>query len=299
MLDNKTNWLYALTIASVGLMVAMTIGLAGCAQMQQPDYYNKPKASSQTDAIAWAENADALQTIRPPMQIQFGLNTRQPNANQPTGSQASAPSGTGPANTKLSADAGGIPGGTASGTPAPVASAQPVVAPVGSATAMPNSTGAPPSDAPPQIASGNTADSVQSASAPPSPQAQLMPEPQTFAGTLPCFHREMQCTAQRVTLTLAPNGRWRARATYLEQNNQSGKPLTSQGCWKSVATRQPVIILLDVKGNVQAEMVMVSNNVLRLRTLDGQAPNLTYNITRQPDLDPIDELNKAPVPACP
>jgi|GEM_PF-198003 len=282
----------------VGLMMAMAIGLAGCAQMQQPDYYNKPKASSQTDAIAWAENADALQTIRPPMQIQFGLNTRQAGTNQPSSPQGSAQSSTESANSKLSANAGGITGGTPVGTPAPVASAQPV-APAGSAPTIPSSTGTPPSDAPPQIASGNTADSVQSASPPPSAQAQLMPEPQTFAGTLPCFHREMQCTAQRVTLTLAPNGRWRARSTYLEQNSQSGKPLTSQGCWKTVATRQPVIILLDMKGNVQAEMVMASNNVLRLRTLDGQAPNLTYNITRQPDLDPIDELNKAPVPACP
>jgi len=278
------------TTRRVGLMAAMTIGLAGCAQMQQPDYYNTPKASSQTDAISWAENADALQTIRPPMQIQFGLNTRQPSPTQPAGSQTTASTGSGQANTKVSANAGG--------TPAPVASAQPV-APAGPAPAIPNSTGTPPSDAPPEIANGNTADSVQSTSPPPSPQAQLMPEPQTFAGTLPCFHREMQCTAQRVTLTLAPNGRWRARSTYLEQNSQSGKPLTSQGCWKTVATRQPVIILLDMKGNVQAEMVMVSNNVLRLRTLDGQAPNLTYNITRQPDLDPIDELNKAPAPACP
>ena len=131
----------------VGLMVAMTIGLAGCAQMQQPDYYNKPKASSQTDAISWAENADALQTIRPPMQIQFWLNTRQPSANQAAGSQASPQASTGPTNTKLSADAGvtpgvtpgGTSGGTPSGTPAPVASAQPV-APIGSASAMPNTT---------------------------------------------------------------------------------------------------------------------------------------------------------------
>ena len=274
----------------LGLVTAMTIGLAGCAQMQQPDYYNKPKASSQTDAISWAENADALQTIRPPMQIQIGLNTRQSSGNQPSGTQSSTPSSIGSSNTKLSAEPGG--------TPAPVATAQPVAS-AGSVATPATPAGSPPSDAPPQIASGNTADSVQSAAPPPSAQAMLMPEPQTYAGTLPCFHREMQCTAQRVTLTLAPNGRWRARSTYLEQNSQSGKPLTSQGCWKTVATRQPVIILLDMKGNVQAEMVMSSNNVMRLRTIDGQAPNLTYNITRQPDLDPIDELNKAPAPSCP
>ena len=272
------------------MMAVMTIGLAGCAQMQQPDYYNKPKSSSQTDAISWAENADALQTIRPPMQIQIGINTRQPSGNQQGATQASSQPGAGATGTKLSAETGG--------TPAPVATAQPVAS-AGSASAMPTSAGAPPSDAPPEIASGNTADSVQSAAPTTSAQAMLMPEPQTFAGTLPCFHREMQCSAQRVTLTLAPNGRWRARSTYLEQNSQTGKPLTSQGCWKTVATRQPLIILLDMKGNVQAEMVMTSNNVLRLRTVDGQSANLTYNITRQPDLDPIDELNKMPATACP
>ena len=266
----------------LGLMVSLTIGLVGCAQMQQPDYYNKPKASSQTDAISWAEDAHALQTIRPPMQIQIGLNTRQAADNKQASAQSASSTEAGSGNVKYTAD-------QSSGTPAPVAQAQPVGATAPAAM-----------DAPPQIASGTDKDAPQSAPAPaPSPQALLMPEPQTFAGTLPCFHREMQCTAQRVTLTLAPNGRWRARSTYLDQNAQSGKPLASQGCWRTVATRQPVIILLDAKGNVQAEMVMTSSNVIRLRTIDGQAPNLTYNISRQPDLDPIDELNKAPAPACP
>lgn len=265
----------------LGLMLSLTIGLAGCAQMQQPDYYNKPKASSQTDAIAWAEDAHALQTIRPPMQIQIGLNTRQATDNKQASAQSVSSTEAGSGNVKYTAD-------QSSGTPAPVAQAQSV------GTTAPAAM-----DAPPQLDSGTNKDAppIAPASAP-SPQALLIPEPQTFAGTLPCFHREMQCSAQRVTLTLAPNGRWRARSTYLDQNTQSGKPLTSQGCWRTVATRQPVIILLDAKGNVQAEMVMTSSNVIRLRTIDGQAPNLTYNISRQPDLDPIDELNKAPAPAC-
>jgi hypothetical protein len=38
-------------------------------------------------------------------------------------------------------------------------------------------------------------------------QASLFPEPLTFAGTLPCFHPEMKCSAQRITITLAPNSR--------------------------------------------------------------------------------------------
>ena len=276
------------TLRRASLIASMTLGLAGCTQMQQPDYYNKPKASSETDAISRAEDAHALQTIRPPMQIQIGLNARQPGGTQQTGSQTAAQSNAGSSAVASPTDAGG--------TPAPVATAQPVV-PTGST--IPGPAAATAMDAPPQLSSGNVPDNAPPQRPSPSPQAQLLPEPQTFAGTLPCFHREMQCSAQRVTLTLAPNGRWRARATYLEQNSQSGKPLTSQGCWRTVATRQPVIILLDMKGNVQAEMVMTSSNTLRLRTIDGQAPNLTYNITRQPDLDPIDELNKAAAPNCP
>lgn len=286
-MKRPTFSLFAIT-RHAGMIASMTVGLVGCAQMQLPDYYNKPKASSETDAISRAEDSHALQTIRPPMQIQIGLNTRSPSNNQQTSPQATGQSGS--PGMRLPTESGS--------TSTPVATAQPI-APTEAAPSGPASNASAAIDAPPQIASGNTADHAQNAPSSPSPQAQLLPEPQTFAGTLPCFHREMQCTAQRVTLTLAPNGRWRARATYLEQNSQSGQPLTSQGCWKTVATRQPVIILLDMKGNVQAEMVMTSNNVLRLRTLDGQAPNLTYNISRQPDLDPIDELDKAPAPNCP
>jgi len=39
--------------------------------------------------------------------------------------------------------------------------------------------------------------------------------------------------------------------------------------------------------------------VLRVRSIGGQTPNLNYNLTRQPDLDPIDELASAAAPKCP
>jgi hypothetical protein len=56
--------------------------------------------------------------------------------------------------------------------------------------------------------------------------------------------------------------------------------------------------LLDESGNVRADLVMTGNNVLQLRSLNGQTPNLNYTITRQPDVDPIAELDKSPVPNC-
>lgn len=127
----------------------------------------------------------------------------------------------------------------------------------------------------------------------------LVPQPQTYVGTLPCFSPNMQCTAQRVTLTLAPNGRWRGRTSYLENAPKSGPPVAEQGCWDATDEHPPRVILMDNKGNARAEFVVAMNNVLRVRSIAGQTPNLNYNLTRQPDLDPIDELSKEPALACP
>ena len=52
------------------------------------------------------------------------------------------------------------------------------------------------------------------ASTPSAAAHSLVPQPQTYMGTLPCFSPAMRCTAQRVTLTLAPNGRWRGRVAW-------------------------------------------------------------------------------------
>ena len=127
---------------------------------------------------------------------------------------------------------------------------------------------------------------------------QWVPNPQTYFGTLPCFHKDMRCTSQRVTLTLAPNGRWRARAEYLENQAQSGKPLADQGCWRVTPTTPATLILLDPNGNARAEMVFQTRNNLRVRTVNGETPNLTYTLTRQPDMDPIAELNNTTAPSC-
>jgi len=129
-------------------------------------------------------------------------------------------------------------------------------------------------------------------------RAAVVAQPQTYLGTLPCFHQALECTAQRITLTLAPNGRWRARVGYLHAAGQSGANVVDQGCWRAVLERRPRILLLEGRGNVRAELVMTQNNVLRVRTVNGDAPSLVYNLTRQPDLDPIDELSGASAPVC-
>ncbi|MEY3628390.1 MAG: hypothetical protein RLY91_156 [Pseudomonadota bacterium] len=223
-----------------GAILVSVLLLTACAQMQQPGYYNLPAASSATDAQAQAEAAYATQAVRPPSQIQIGLNPSAPTQQQ-AGVNATA---------------------NAAGTPASANTASP---------AAPAAT-----------------DNLR---------GELIPEPQTFAGTLPCFHPEMKCVAQRVTITISPNGRWRARAAYLGQNNTTSQ-LADQGCWRAIPQAVPRIVLLNGQGNVRAELAMTGTNVLRLISINGDMPNLTYTLTRQPDLDPINELNNQTSPNC-
>lgn len=126
----------------------------------------------------------------------------------------------------------------------------------------------------------------------------LVPQAQTYMGTVPCLSPSQQCAAQRVTLTLAPNGRWRSRSIYLSQAGEAGAPSTQQGCWDATAERPPRVLIFDVDGNPLMELTVAANNVLRVASVLGVTPNLTYNFTRQPDLDPIDELSQSPVPKC-
>lgn len=127
----------------------------------------------------------------------------------------------------------------------------------------------------------------------------LVPQAQTYMGTLPCMSPSAQCAAQRVTLTLAPNGRWRSRSAYLDNAGNQATPSTEQGCWDVTSERPPRVFLADASGNQRVEFVVAANNVLRVRSVLGVTPNLNYSLTRQPDLDPIDELSQQPAPKCP
>ncbi|MFJ1299775.1 copper resistance protein NlpE N-terminal domain-containing protein [Pseudomonadota bacterium AL_CKDN230030165-1A_HGKHYDSX7] len=131
------------------------------------------------------------------------------------------------------------------------------------------------------------------AGTPRSANAELIPQAQTFQGTLPCFASALNCEAQRVTLTLAPNGRWRARLTYLESKPGNTAPTYEQGCWDATQERPPRVLLLDGAGNLRADLSMPLYNTLRVRSVNGHTPNLAYTLTRQPDLDPIAELKQA------
>lgn len=265
------------------LIALLAIGLTGCAQMQQAGYYDPPPASTTTDAIAQGDGIYNNQTLRAPSQIQ--INLQQPS----TATRAGATTTPAPAPSAVAANPRSTTPGQIAGTN--VTSGAPTnAATYDSANA--------PADAPPSSASVDSASSATTAPTE-SLQASLIPEPQSFAGTLPCFHPEMKCSAQRVTITLAPNGRWRARAAYLEQSSKNSAVQTDQGCWRASAQAVPRVVLLNNQGNVRAELAMTSGNTLRLISMNGSTANLTYNLSRQPDLDPIDELKGKPAPNCP
>ena len=258
--------------------LASLLAAAGCAdqlaQMREPGFYDPPPPSSTTDAMARANAEHSLGTLRAPNQIQFDLRPNQAQA----AANAAAASNAMPA-TPMRADA-------PAAQPAP-----PVAIAPGAASAA--------GDAPPQNP-GTLAISPSAAAANvPSVQSQLIPEPQTFMGTVPCFNSEMRCTAQRITLTLAPNGRWRARAAYLERTSADGGTQLEQGCWRAVMTAPPRVVILTSQGNVRADLSVISaGNALQLGSINGQVPNLLYTLSRQPDMDPIDELNGRPAPNC-
>lgn len=114
----------------------------------------------------------------------------------------------------------------------------------------------------------------------------------TYLGTIPCSSATA-CSVQRMALTLAPDGQWRARNTDL--NGQLND--TQMGCWV-LTNDNPIRLNLKIQDNIYATMEFSQSNVLKLVRLNGQQPLLQSNLTRQADVDPIDELAEKPAENC-
>lgn len=130
--------------------------------------------------------------------------------------------------------------------------------------------------------------------------AQVRPlrEAKTFLGTLPCLLGGM-CDTSRVTLTLAPNGQWRARSQPLSGGSGAAAATAQQGCWEVTGTSPWRIRLsLDNTKASTASFTFVNDNLLRVNTVNDQQPLLDYHLTRQADIDGIDELSGAAAPSC-
>lgn len=249
-------------LSVMGLLLAGTvIAATGCAKQKAEGYYDLPAESTVTDAQYQGSGAGYRTVIRAPSQVQIEL---KPDARrQQNQNQQAVAAG------QTTEDGQSVPEGAEGGS---------------------GGSGSAGGSAPAPAAPAPTANGITHS---------LVPQPQTYMGTLPCFSPAMQCTAQRVTLTLAPNGRWRGRTAYLDNDPKKGPPVSEQGCWDATDERPPRVILMDGQGNVRVEFLVAANNVLRVRSIGGQTPNLNYNLTRQPDLDPIDELASAAAPKCP
>lgn len=151
-------------------------------------------------------------------------------------------------------------------------------------------------DARPATASGGNAAAADSASDTALPaQATLreLSEPKTFLGTVPCPANA--CQAARISLTLAPSGHWRSRTVVLAPNQGQS---AEQGCWEAAGVQPARILLLLDDRAVRATLEFVNDNVLRVHDIHGAKPVLEYRLTRQQDIDPIDELKGQPLPAC-
>ena len=127
--------------------------------------------------------------------------------------------------------------------------------------------------------------------------ARPLREAKTFLGTLPCLMGGA-CEASRVTMTFAPNGQWRARSQPLTASGTAATT-TQMGCWEVIGT-SPWRIRLSTAGSESslARLTFVNDNLLRVNSVNDHQPLLDFHLTRQADIDGIDELNAAKAPSC-
>ncbi|MGB3289556.1 MAG: hypothetical protein WBA83_09795 [Burkholderiaceae bacterium] len=125
-------------------------------------------------------------------------------------------------------------------------------------------------------------------------KARPLAEAKTFLGTIPCAAGAAVCSAQRLTLTLAPSGAWRSRAVMLDKPDAKNN-IVQHGCWDVIGTR-PLRIVLKLNEQASlASMTFLNDNVLRIDMINNATPTLEYRLTRQADIDAINELDaKAP-----
>jgi hypothetical protein len=105
------------------------------------------------------------------------------------------------------------------------------------------------------------------------------------------------CSASRFTLTLAPSGEWRARAQPLD-GPATNQPFLEQGCWKVIGT-EPWRIRLQTGGDATlSALTFEHNNLLRVNSMNNVEAALPFHLTRQADIDGINELKDQPALNC-
>lgn len=151
----------------------------------------------------------------------------------------------------------------------------------------------------PATTAAATASGTTETAAPTRSAATIRPlrEAKTFLGTTPCLLDDSQnCQATRITLTMAPGGEWRARTARLEGANPA--TTVEQGCWVVVGTNPWRIILETENKATKARLTFLTDNVLRIDSINDVRPTLDYRLTRQAEVDGIEELANRPALNC-
>jgi len=121
-------------------------------------------------------------------------------------------------------------------------------------------------------------------------------EARTFLGTIPCFGNSSSCTPQRITLTVAPTGEWRWRKETVTASSR--QPQAQQGCWEANESSKVQLWLRGAEDTILAHLEFLNDMTLKVKEIDGKRPSLHIQLSRQPDIDPIDELEASEALNC-
>lgn len=128
-------------------------------------------------------------------------------------------------------------------------------------------------------------------------QVRELLEPRTFLGTVPCPLSDRNCQPLRVSLTFAPAGIWRLRAQHAQPQTDQNEHFT-QGCWYRIGTDPTRIVLISSNETVVGDFTFLHDRQLKVNRFNQNQPLLDTMLTRQRDIDPINELNDQPKPVC-
>ncbi len=120
-------------------------------------------------------------------------------------------------------------------------------------------------------------------------------EARTFLGTIPCSSTQANCAPIRFTVTFSPNGMWRMRAT--ETPPSSGSAV-AQGCWHQIGSDPTRILLQTTQDTTLADLSFIHDQQLRVNVFNYVSPTLETHLSRQQDIDGIDELQNQTGPSC-
>ena len=94
---------------------------------------------------------------------------------------------------------------------------------------------------------------------------------------------------------MSPDGVWRMRASDTEQNTPA---VISQGCWHQIGAVPTRILLQTQNDTVLADLSFVHDQQVRVNVFNYVRPTLETHLSRQPEVDPITELENQTGPIC-